>query len=414
MTRWIGVAAIRGVTITLSVAGTVLGGISCSGDDLTAPTDPPVPAESGPAFTVGAASELLFGQVAAGYYHSCGLTIDGRAYCWGWNALGQLGDGTTTSPHERPTAVSTGLHFREVSAGFHHTCGLTTDDRIYCWGNNDDGELGDGTTTQRLKPVPVADGRHFRQVRAGFHHTCGLTLDKRAYCWGRNTSGELGTGRGSALRPAAVAGGLRFFQLTAGNSFSCGKTTDYRGFCWGSNDNGQLGDGTTTSRPTPRAVTGGLQFYQVSAGGSHTCGLTPANTVYCWGSNAGGALGDGINYFRRLTPVKVVGGLYFRQVVAGQIYSCGLTRDSRAYCWGYNGSGQGGDGTTITERWTPVAVAGGLRFNAAIGVTAGGHHTCGLSTDQRVYCWGSNNNGDLGDGTTRQRLMPVPVAAAVQ
>jgi alpha-tubulin suppressor-like RCC1 family protein len=400
MTRW---------TITLSLAGTLLSGISCSGDDLGAPTEPRALAEGNSAFTTGAASELLFSQLAVGYLHTCGVTTDNRAYCWGWNAHGQAGDGTTTTRLPRPTAVSTGLHFLEVSGGVGHTCGLSTDHRIYCWGRNDDGQLGDGTTIPRRRPVPVASALFFRQVRAGFDHTCGLTTDKRAYCWGRNTSGELGTGRGSALRPAAVAGGLRFFQISAGNSYSCGKTTDYRGFCWGANDYGKLGDGTTTNRRTPRAVAGGLQFYQVSAGAMHTCGLTPGNRVYCWGWNAGGALGDGINYYQRLTPVPVAGGLYFRQVVAGGgIHSCGLTRDSRAYCWGYNGSGQLGDGT-INERSTPVAVAGGRHFNAAIGVGAGADHTCGLGTDHRIYCWGFNGNGQLGDGTTTDRLTPVRV-----
>jgi alpha-tubulin suppressor-like RCC1 family protein len=414
MTRWIRAVTIRVATITLSSAATVLSGISCSGDDLAAPTDPRTPAESRPAFTAGAASELFFGQVAAGYYHTCSVTLAGRAYCWGWNAHGQVGDGTTTTRLPRPTAVRTELHFLEVSAGFHHTCGLSTDKRIYCWGNNDDGELGDGTTRPRLRPVPVASGLSFRQVRAGFHHTCGLTTDKRAYCWGRNTSGELGTGRGRALRPTAVAGGLRFFQITAGLSFSCGKTTDHRGFCWGSNDDGQLGDGTTTSRPTPRAVTGGLQFYQVSAGTRHTCGLTPGNKVYCWGTNDGGALGAGTNYNKSLVPVRVAGGGFFRQVVAGGSHGCDLTRDSRAYCWGWNANGQLGDGTDTQIRWTPVPVAGGLRFNAATGVTAGGYHNCGLSTDHRIYCWGWNGNGQLGDGTFSQKLMPVPVARALK
>jgi alpha-tubulin suppressor-like RCC1 family protein len=409
MTRWTGAAAIRGVPITLSFAGAVLSGISCNGDDLTAPTDPRATAEGNPAFTTGAASGLFFRQVAAGYYHTCGVTMDGRAYCWGWNALGQVGDGTTTTPRSRPTVVTTGLHFLELSAGLGHTCGLGTDHRIYCWGRNDDGQLGDGTTLQRLRPVLVSGGLSFRQVRAGFHHTCGLTIDKRAYCWGLNTDGELGTGRGSTLRPAAVAGGLRFFQLSAGNAFSCGKTTDYRAFCWGRNEEGQLGDGSTTNRRTPRAVAGGLQFYQVSAGDRQTCGLTPGNTVYCWGRNAETQLGDGTTT-QHLTPVRVAGAGSFRQVVTGGgFHGCELTRASRAYCWGLNFSGQLGDGTT-THSPTPVAVAGGLHFNAAIGVAVGYFHTCGLSTDQRIYCWGSNGNGQLGDGTTTERLTPVPVA----
>ena len=387
--------------LTLSLAGTALTGISCRSDDLQAPTGPASAADG------AIAGQLLFRQVAAGLLHTCGVAINGRAYCWGWNAYGQVGDGTNNR-RPSPTPVAGRLQFIEVSSGVRHSCGLTLDHRIYCWGDNEVGQLGDGTRTPHVMPVRVAGGLLFRQVRAGFFHTCALGNDKRAYCWGRNTSGELGTGGGRALKPAAVAGGHRFFQITAGATHSCGKTTDYRGFCWGSNAFGKLGDGTTTDRRTPRAVAGGHQFYQLSAGSDHTCGLTPFNTVYCWGWNGGGAIGDGINFFQRLRPTKVIGGLFYRQVVTGTMFSCGLTRSSRAHCWGYNGSGQLGDGTIIS-RFSPVAVADGIQFDAAIGVTAGGNHACGLGADQKVYCWGFNANGELGDGTLIDRHTPVPV-----
>ena len=401
MTHQNSAVAIRS-SIALLFGGTVLGGISCRSDDIQAPTEPATTAEA------AVTGELLFRQVAAGLSHTCAVAIDNRAYCWGWNVYGQLGDGTTTVSRPTPKPMIGGVSFIEVSAGVRHSCGLSLDHRIYCWGDNNEGQLGDGTRTPRLMPVRVATGLLFRQVRAGSFHTCALTNDKRAYCWGRNSSGELGTGGSSALKPAAVAGGLHFFQISAGNTHSCGKTTDFRGFCWGANDFGKLGDGTTTDRRTPRAVVGGHQFYGLSAGNDHTCGLTSINTVYCWGWNGGGAIGDGINFFQRLTPTKVIGGQFYRQAVAGTMTSCGLTRSSRAYCWGLNGTGQVGDGTT-TNRFSPVAVTGGIQFNAAVGVTAGARHVCGLGADQRVYCWGFNGNGELGDGTFTDRYTPVLV-----
>jgi alpha-tubulin suppressor-like RCC1 family protein len=390
------------------VPALVVAALGCR-EDAQSPTAP----ESGPALDIKSAAALSVRQVSAGGNHTCGVTRDDRAYCWGNNREGQLGDGTTTQ-RLTPVLVAGGHQFRQVSAGFGHTCGVTTDYRAYCWGDNFDGELGDGTTTDRHTPVLVAGGRRFRQVSAGSFHTCGANLFDHAFCWGGNFRGQLGDGTTTdRLTPVHVhARGLRFRLVSAGNAHTCGVATDASAYCWGNNFKGQLGDGTTTRRLTPVAVRRGLSFRQVRAGGfAHTCGVTTNDQAYCWGLNNEGQLGIGTSGFaqRRLRPVAVLGGLQFRAVSAGNgNYTCGVTTGSLAYCWGHNGFGELGDGTT-TRRLTPVAVVGGLQFPR---VSAGSFHTCGVATNALAYCWGDNFDGQLGDGTTTDRPRPVPVAGA--
>jgi alpha-tubulin suppressor-like RCC1 family protein len=354
---------------------------------------------------------LSFRMISAGALRSCGVTTDDRAYCWGQNGNGALGDGTTTNPRKRPSLVVGGLHFRQVSVGDNHICGVTTDDRAYCWGYNFFGQLGDGTITMRAAPVAVLGGLLFRSVRAGGSHTCGLTLARKAYCWGANNVGQIGdsTDVGRRQRPVRVAGGLTFRQVVAGGGHTCGVTTDDKAYCWGYGLYGQIGDGKTVEeRHWPRAVAGGLSFRQIAAGGTHSCGVTLDDRAFCWGDNFGGQIGDGTTS-NRLKPVAVAGGRSFSMVSPGSVHTCGVTLARRAYCWGKNTTGQLGDGTT-TRRLVPVPVAGGLTFDL---VSAGGGseftHSCGVTTGDKAYCWGYNGNGQLGDGTTTDRLKPAAV-----
>jgi alpha-tubulin suppressor-like RCC1 family protein len=217
----------------------LVGALGCRED----PTSPTAPASQA-ALATTAPTALVFYQVSAGGQHTCGVTTDNRAYCWGSNDHGQLGDGSKTT-HLKPFPVS-GTHlFRQVSEGAFHTCGVTTDYRVYCWGQGSDGELGDGTATNRLTPVLVAGGHRFHQVDAGYYHTCGVSYpDNRAYCWGYNGSNALGDGTSiSRSTPVAVSGGRLFRQVTASRFHSCGVTISGPAFCWGSGRYGQLGSG---------------------------------------------------------------------------------------------------------------------------------------------------------------------------
>ena len=391
----------------------VLAALGCR-EDAESPTAP----EPEPAFATTATAALTFRQVSAGRDHTCGVTSEDQAYCWGENDIEQLGTGSTTGPEfclggvacsTRPVAVLGGLRFRAVSAGERHTCGITTDYLAYCWGENGGGRLGDGTMVSRSTPVAVAGGLSFRQVSAGSLHTCGVTTDNRAYCWGYNGSGQLGDGTSSdpRLTPVAVLGQLQFRQVSAGALHTCGVTTDNRAFCWGGNLEGQLGDSTeVVQRLRPSLVAGMRHWRQVDARYFHTCGVTTLNRAFCWGNGRAGELGNGKTYLS-FWPRAVSGGLSVERVTTGGLHSCGETTTNRAYCWGGNRNnfGQLGDGTTI-GRLTPVAVKGGLYFTQ---LSAGEIHTCGMTSAAVAYCWGNNDFGQLGDGTTTNRLRPRAV-----
>ncbi len=383
--------------------------LSGCGQDGESPTGP---VGTGEPTTAVAAAALTFWQLSSGTHHTCGLTTENRAYCWGWNYSGQLGEGTTVYARPVPTAVAGTLQFRQISSGSDHTCAVTTDDRAYCWGYGWLGQLGDGAQVNRYTPVQVMGGLAFLRVDAGDRHTCGVTTARKAYCWGTNEYGQLGDGTTTGhTTPRPVVGGLLFRQVAAGGyAHSCGVTTDNRAFCWGFDQYGQLGDSATGwARVRPSHVAGAFQWSQLEVGNLHTCGVTTAGRGFCWGDNANGKLGNGTSSGRRQFPSAVLGGLTFRRISAGMVHTCGETTSNKAYCWGDNFAGGLGDGGGVAQP-TPVAVAGGLSIGQ---MSAGGFHTCGKTTSGVGYCWGDNDKSQLGDGTTSSRPVPTRVAGAM-
>jgi alpha-tubulin suppressor-like RCC1 family protein len=300
---------------------------------------------------------LVFASLTLGPRHTCGLTAGGAAYCWGDNIDGALGDGTTSDRHAA-TPVAGGLVFANLSAGLDYTCGLIPGGAAYCWGDNSEGQLGDGTTTSRSTPTPVMGGIVFASLTAQ-SNTCGLTTGGAAYCWGGNTSGELGDGTTTDRHtPAPVAGGLVFANLTGSSAFRCGLTAGGAAYCWGNNSYGELGDGTWADNPTtPTKVASVLVFASLWPGGNHNCGLTAGGVAYCWGDNDYGEVGDGTKgeHTGLHLPAAVTGGLVFASLASGFFHTCGLTTTHAVYCWGYNFYGQLGDGST-TDRSVPTRV----------------------------------------------------------
>jgi alpha-tubulin suppressor-like RCC1 family protein len=317
-----------------------------------------------------------FDAISSGWQHSCALTADGAAYCWGWNEHGQLGDGTTEGTSMRVTdeevevtltAVSGAHRFSTISAGWEHTCGITLDGTAYCWGGNFEGQLGDGTTDDRLVPTPVSGGHAFVTVAAGSGHSCAVTDEGAAYCWGGNGRGELGDGSTTArAAPARVAGDLRFAVVSAGSFVSCGLADGGRVHCWGVDayigsepqDSCEWQPGfTTPCSKTPAPVDGALTANDVAAGGGHLCAVAEDGTGYCWGSNYTGQLGDGTTQ-RRETPTPVAGSIRFATLSAGDSHTCGVTPEGVLYCWGDNRAGELGDGSTSLQWTTPIVVWG--------------------------------------------------------
>ena len=309
----------------------------------------------------------------------------------------------TTLTGATSNSFNIGLMFAKVSAGYGgFVCGVTPAQAAYCWGYNGYGQLGNGTLVSSTTALTVSGGLTFASVSAGVAATCGVTPAGAAYCWGHNGRGELGNGtRINSSTPVAVSGGLTFAVVSSSSSFNftCGVTTAGAAYCWGDNNYGELGNGTTDAfgqnpTTTPGPVSGGLTFASVSAGNGFACGVTTTGAAYCWGANGDGALGNGTTT-ASATPVAVSGGLTFASVIVGYFGACGVTTDGAAYCWGANGLGQLGNGTT-TASATPVPVSGGLTFTTV----SGGLYsfTCGVTTAHAAYCWGSNFYGQLGNG----------------
>ncbi|MFC1575549.1 hypothetical protein ACFL5A_02740 [Gemmatimonadota bacterium] len=243
-------------------------------------------------------------SVSAGWLVTCAIDATGAGYCWGMNESGQLGDGTSTQ-RTAPVAVVGGLGFLSLTGDYGHTCGLTREGRAYCWGANGadeagwgmDGEgpgrLGDGTTENRSTPVPVAGDHKFERLAVGPWHTCGLTGEGKVFCWGAvEWDAELDGSTDIRLVPTAVEGPASFIDVTVGVEHSCALSTDGSAYCWGMNDYGQVGDGSTETRFAPTLVNA-PRLTTIDAGAHHTCGLTESGDAYCWGDNSSGQIGDG-------------------------------------------------------------------------------------------------------------------------
>jgi alpha-tubulin suppressor-like RCC1 family protein len=387
------VSAVEGVATFEDVAVDRVG----EGYTLSASAEGLEGVESGP-FDV----RFLLATLDVGVLHTCGTSPAGAGWCWGRNDRGQLGVGEAGPPRDVPAPVAGGLSFAAVRGGDNHTCALTTDAEPRCWGWDTDGQRGDGQVGQRdtvAAPAPVVGGHAFASLVAGGSFTCALTSEGAAWCWGDNGNGQLGIGSTGAGvgEPTPVDTDLRFDRLTAGSLHVCGLTPAGEAWCWGRNEEGQLGTGTAGDpEPTPVAVAGDLELTALAAGGGFTCGVAADGAAWCWGSNGIGALGDGNAPTDSAVPVEVAGDLSFRSVAAGGSHVCALTVADQAWCWGFNGSGQLGDGNEGTDRDVPTAVLGGHLFRA---VTAGESSTCALTDDGAAWCWGADDFGQLGDGS---------------
>lgn len=373
--------------------------------------------------------------LTVGLFHACALMDGGTVACWGSNNAGQAGDGSNNGPL-RPVEVrspdGSGLldEVTQVSAGHQHTCAVLASTEVRCWGQNADGELGDGTTTNRHRPVVVSNPAGTGpltgavQVAAGGRRTCALLQDGTVTCWGLN-DGLVGTGSSEPIatrpRPVLAETGDGVLgdvaAVTVGWRATCVVLTDGQGRCWGGAD-GIVGDGTDTPQPRPRALVDPFArtaidgVAQVDAGNELAC-ASGAGRAQCWGLSALGNLDTWLSRsavdVRNEDDTDRLNGV--ATVSAGGSHACAVLDDGRLRCWGANHEGEVGDGTTELRRLpTPVADVGGSgTLSDVVAVSAGDDRTCALVVTGEARCWGANHEGQLGDGTTTRRTTPVVV-----
>ncbi len=344
-------------------------------------------------------------QVSAGAVHTCGIRTSGRLYCWGDDDFSQLGNGGANTDVGSPVEVA-GNHtdWVTVSAGGFFTCARRSSGRLYCWGADGFGAVGNGAPNANVStPVEVSGNRtDWRQLSAGHDHVCAKRSSGQLFCWGNDGTGAVGNGPGtqSQSSPVQVAGGFtNWASVSAGFQFTCARRTTGRLYCWGYDGDGQQGSGPGVQLHfAPAEVAGGAtDWATVSAGGTHACARRTTGRLYCWGSDNHGQVGNGGANTGQQSPVQVTGNLTdWRQVSLGDRTTCARRGNGRLYCWGFDNTGQAGNGLPNADLTSPVEVAGNATDWAA--VDGGFLHMCAKRTTGFLYCWGYDSDGQLGDG----------------
>lgn len=350
-------------------------------------------------------SETTWESVDTQLDDGCAIRKGGDLSCWGRNISGNLGDGTLVTRAE-PAAVGAGKVWSRVAVGRTHTCGIATDvgvNGLYCWGFDANGELGNGagttnTPTPTLVPATPGNTSAWKEVAAGFNHTCAIREDSTLWCWGRNAFGQLGdasTTTRSDPKQVLPMGAADWIDVAASGDFTCARRGAGALFCWGRNDGAHLGLGNINSPVTSPTQVGAALYKAVDAGANHACAVAMDGALWCWGRNASGELGLGNTVSPVLSPIQVGSDKDWARPVLGQgTFMCALKQGGALSCWGTNSFGQLGLGST-TSFTTPQKVSSVAGFSA---LSLGVDHACGVEGDGRLSCWGGSYWAQLGGG----------------
>ncbi len=367
------------------------------------------------AVQVAAGTPRVFKTISVGWGHACGITQAGAVFCWGDNSQGQLGDGTTQSRATSVAVVGLPEAAVAVSAGRFHTCVATVSGKAFCWGYGAYGQLGQGAYVSSPTPVAVSGIKDATGISAGWLHSCAI-IKGGITCWGDNSTGALDQKNGSPaissvpvkIGPAQFPGAAA--SISAGYGFTCGLAANGKALCWGSGGSGQLGDGRFQDSDVGVMVTMADKskpvFGPISAGYEHACTVLDSSTPACWGDNSMGQDGSGNIGGSFGQPIRVSGASSFSQAAAGYQHSCGV-RQGAVYCWGSNAAGELGLGVVGGAQANPSAPVSGL--GSVIQVGAGYRYSCALDSAGTAKCWGMGEAGELGNGAGASSSVPVTV-----
>jgi len=412
------------LTAHLVIAALSVTGIGCSDSHVEGDAGPSVdaaedaghvdstlPVDSGPPALCGSGCEIV--ELVAGRSHTCARFSDGRVACWGSNEffeLGQEGAERSLSPIEVEGLPS----MARLVRGSTYTCGFSPEGTLWCWGDGSEPLLGSSIQPSRDWVMDVDD---IVDIQSGGAHSCVVEAAGTIQCWGfRNGDGELGNGTMEmSLEPVDVLGLEDVTEISAGAFFNCARTRSGRLACWGDNGDGQIGDGTggesswEQDRHAPAFVLGDVE--RVTTGLHFACALTASGALLCWGNNGRGSVGIGSRerqYVASPEPLFPTTEIEIVDVVAARMgsHACALTGSGAVLCWGNNSAGQVGVGSSSVEFEAPVEVRD---IDEVTGITLGRAHTCAIRSGREVWCWGKNDQGQLGDGTLEDRDVPVRV-----
>jgi alpha-tubulin suppressor-like RCC1 family protein len=373
--------------------------------DGAATTDAPVPdviLDAGPPTRVR--------DFGVAYHRRCAVLESGVVRCVGYNMDGGLGDGTTIDSFA-PVTVLGITEAQRVLVGGGHVCAVVADGNVWCWGNGDNGQIGNGLiTAAQTTPVLISGLRGVQTFWIGILNSCARGTNNATLCWGLDDRGQLGDRMNMNItRPTSVAAFTGVQELALNKLHTCGRWPDSSVRCLAQNDYGQLGDGTAMALPMirwdPVVVPGMTGATQLALGYYHTCAIMPDRTVRCWGLNNHGQLGDG-SLINRPSPTAVTGLSDVAQIVAGAFYTCARTTMGAVYCWGDGSGFQLGNGDT-NDRPRATLVPG---LTGTVRIVSGEHNVCVGMMDQTVRCWGSNEHGQLGSRSASVGALPISVS----
>jgi len=340
--------------------------------------------------------------------------ITPELWVWGLNSYGQLGDNTTSNRRTPVTTLAGGSNWKQVSGGGNYIAAIKTDGTLWTWGRNNQGQLGDNTTTNRSTPVTTfAGGSNWKQVGGGSFHTTAIKTDGTLWTWGFNYYGQLGdnTTTNRSTPVTTFAGGSNWKQVSGSfqGNITAAIKTDGTLWTWGRNNQGQLGDNTTTNRSTPvTTFAGGSNWKQVSCGGYFISAIKTDGTLWTWGFNSSGQLGDNTTTTRSTPVTTFAGGSNWKQVSGASSHTAAIKTDGTLWIWGAGTTGRLGNNTTTTSSTPVTTFAGGTNWKQ---VFAGVNNTVAIKTDGTLWTWGSNSYGQVGTNNTTTSSIPVTTFA---